>query len=37
MPSHLLDYQRVAESIVEKTIAELIHYRQRLPLVPFWT
>lgn len=37
MPSYLLDYQRVAESIVEKTIAELIHYRQRLPLVPFWT
>ncbi|WP_348663175.1 inositol monophosphatase family protein [Chlamydia vaughanii] len=37
MPSHLLDYQRVAESIVEKTIAELISYRQRLPLVPFWT
>ncbi|AAP05590.1 inositol monophosphatase family protein [Chlamydia caviae] len=37
MPSHLLDYQRVAESIVEKTIAELIRYRQRLPLVHFWT
>ncbi|BAE80939.1 sulfite synthesis/inositol-1-monophosphatase [Chlamydia felis Fe/C-56] len=37
MPSHLLEYQRVVESIVEKTIAELIRYRQRLPLVPFWT
>ena len=37
MPSHLLDYQKVAENIVEKTITELLHYRNRLPLVPFWT
>lgn len=37
MPAHLLDYQKVAESIIEKTIAELIHYRNCSPLVPFWT
>ncbi|EPP37011.1 hypothetical protein BOKEGFJH_00602 [Chlamydia avium] len=37
MPSHLLDYQTVAEDIIEKTITELLRYRTRLPIVPFWT
>lgn len=37
MPSYVLDYQKVAEKIVEKTIAELVLYRKRFPLVPFWT